>query len=235
MGSPTYTRGDRWVIRISLLLGLHQRPARQAATVAARFVEPLGAREAANVGATKFYGEARLGATGPGSEIRKFVNVACGGKESEDLWRLAREVSSFHAMNAPGMDQEGRVHVVPAPFMVATFGRKPRLVPLGGGGVMDKVKTFPAAKAGQVAREFGDPELEMTEAEIAVALWGSHSFCRGADKQARAYCLEHGISLDLVDKVLGWREAEHARDMQLHYEESSVRKRFLEALVTWDV
>ena len=42
-------------------------------------------------------------------------------------------------------------------------------------------------------------------------------------------------ALDLVDKVLGWREAEHARDMQLHYEESSVQKRFLEALVTWDV
>ena len=75
----------------------------------------------------------------------------------------------------------------------------------------------------------------MTEAEIAVALWGSHSFRRGADKRARAYCIEHGISLDLVDKVLGWREAEHARDMQLHYEESSVQKRFLEALVTWDV
>ena len=165
-----------------------------------------------NVGATKFYGEARLGATGPGSEIRKFVNVACGGKESEDLWRLAREVSQFHAMNEPGLDQEGRVHVVPAPFMVATFGRKPCLMPLSGGGVMDKVKTF-LAKAGQVAREFGDPELEMTEAEIAVALWGSHSFRRGADKRARAYCLAHGISLDLVDKVLGWREAEYARDM----------------------
>ena len=40
---------------------------------------------------------------------------------------------------------------------------------------MDKVKSF-LAKAGQVAREFGDSELEMTEAEIAVALWGSHSF-----------------------------------------------------------
>ena len=132
------------------------------------------------------------------------------------------------------MDQEGRVHVVPAPFMVATFGRKPCLMPLGGGGVMDKVTAF-LAKAGQVAREFGDPELEMTVAEITTGLWGSHSFRRGADKRARAYCSEHGISLDLVDKVLGWREAEHARDMQLHYEESSVRKRFLEALVTWDV
>ena len=45
--------------------------------------------------------------------------------------------------------------------------------------------------------------------------------------------MAHGISLDLVDKVLSWREAEHARDMQLHYEESSVQKRFLEALVSW--
>ena len=38
-----------------------------------------------------------------------------------------------------------------------------------------------------------------------------------------------------LHKVLGWREVEYARDMQLHYEESSVQKRFLEALVTWDV
>jgi hypothetical protein len=75
----------------------------------------------------------------------------------------------------------------------------------------------------------------MTEAEIAVAQWGSHSFRRGADARARAYCLTHGISLDLVDKVLGWKEAEHARDMQLHYEESRVRARFQEALVTWDL
>ena len=29
-----------------------------------------------------------------------------------------------------------------------------------------------------------------------------------------------------VSPLFGWREAEHARDMQLHYEESSVRKRF---------
>ena len=48
------------------------------------------------------------------------------------------------------MDQDGRVHVVPAPFMVATFDRKPCLMPLGGGGVMDMVKAF-LAKAGQVA------------------------------------------------------------------------------------
>ena len=58
---------------------------------------------------------------------------------------------------------------------------------------MDKVKTF-LAKAGQLARELGDPELEMTEAEIAVALWGSHSFRRGADKRARAYCLWSTVS-----------------------------------------
>eukprot|EP00966_Prymnesium_polylepis_P297453 6872481-Prymnesium_polylepis.1 len=31
----------------------------------------------------------------------------------------------------------------------------------------------------------GDPDLNMTEGELAVANWSSHSFRRGADKQAR--------------------------------------------------
>ena len=105
VGSLTYTRGDRWVVRISLL--------GYTSDLLVRLLELLRGTSnhsaRANVGATKFYAEARLGATGPGSEIRKFVNVACGGKESEDLWRLAREVSQFHAMNAPGLNQDGRV------------------------------------------------------------------------------------------------------------------------------
>ena len=98
VGSLTYSRGDRWVIRISLL--------GYTSDLLSRLLELLRGSSnhsaRANVGATKFYGEARLGATGPGSEIRKFVNVACGGKESPELWKLAREVGHFHAMNAPG-------------------------------------------------------------------------------------------------------------------------------------
>ena len=222
----TYTRGDRWVLRVSLLgfdevmlLSLLQL-LRDSPNRSAR----------ANVGATKFYGNLRLAATGPGSEIRKFVNVACGAASCPFLLRLREEICTCSTFRV-GPDSR---HIVPAPFMVATFGRKPCLMPLGGGGVAEKMKPNLIA-AGQRAVERGDVELDMTAAEIAVALWGSHSFRRGADARARAYCLAHGISLDLVDKVLGWKEAEHARDMQLHYEESRVRARFQEALVTWDL
>ena len=184
----------------------------------------------ANLAATKYYGELRLAATGHGSELRKFVHVACGAAACPFLLLLREEICTSSAFRV-GYDS---CHIAPAPFMVATFRRKPCLMPLSGSSVTEKIKVNLIA-SGQRAVERGDTELEMTAAEIAVAVWGSHSFRRGADARARAYCLAHGISLDLVDTVLGWKEAEHARDMQLHYEEPRVRARFQEALVTWDL
>ena len=41
--------------------------------------------------------------------------------------------------------------------------------------------------------------------------------------------------MKVVDKVFGWKEAEHSRDMQLHYDEKTLQRRFREAQVTWDI
>ena len=92
-----------------------------------------------------------------------------------------------------------------------------------------------AAQATNQDPDDPDPELGVEVSEIEKASWGSHSFRRGADKRARDYCMEKGLSLDLVDKVFGWKEAEHKRDMQLHYDEDSLSRRFAEAQVTWAV
>ena len=75
----------------------------------------------------------------------------------------------------------------------------------------------------------------MEVSEIETAKSGTHSFRRGADRRARAWCIKNGISLDSVDKTLGWKEAEHSRDMQLHYDEDTLSRRWEEAQVTFDV
>eukprot|EP00966_Prymnesium_polylepis_P315541 7291201-Prymnesium_polylepis.2 len=49
--------------------------------------------------------------------------------------------------------------------------------------------------AAHKARELGDPGLNMTQHEIDEADWASHSFRRGADKQARIFAEKEGIPL----------------------------------------
>ena len=75
----------------------------------------------------------------------------------------------------------------------------------------------------------------MSTDEIESAKWGTHSFRRSADRRARAWCIRHGISLNRVDKAFGWKEAEHSRDMQLHYDEDTLERRWEEAQVTYDL
>eukprot|EP00966_Prymnesium_polylepis_P197518 4577101-Prymnesium_polylepis.1 len=47
----------------------------------------------------------------------------------------------------------------------------------------------------------------MTEGELAVANWSSHSFRRGADKQVRKWAMAHGVPLKRVDLSFGWNQA----------------------------
>ena len=89
----TYTRGDRWVLRVSLLgfdddmLASLLRLLRESPNRSAR----------ANLAATKYYGELRLAATGPGSEIRKFVHVPCGAAACPFLLQLREEICTSTA------------------------------------------------------------------------------------------------------------------------------------------
>ena len=40
--------------------------------------------------------------------------------------------------------------------------------------------------------------------------------------------------MERVDATFGWKEAEHSREMHLHYDESTLQRRFEEAQMTWD-
>ena len=80
-----------------------------------------------------------------------------------------------------------------------------------------------------------DVDLNMTTEEIEGARWGSHSFRRNADRRARLYCERRQISMDRVDAAFGWKAAEHSREMHLHYDESTLSRRWEEAQMTWDM
>ena len=43
------------------------------------------------------------------------------------------------------------------------------------------------------------------------------------------------IPMERVDAAFGWKEAEHSREMHLHYDESTLMRRWEEAQMTWDM
>ena len=88
------------------------------------------------------------------------------------------------------------------------------------------------ARAAQEARAAGSPQLNHTQQEIEEADWASHSFRRGADKQARIYSEKEGIPIERVDMSFGWNQRAMAKDMQLRYDENDLDKRMAGADIT---
>ena len=79
----------------------------------------------------------RLDATGPGSEKKKFVNLASGSLSSVALRRLMSEMRQAGF----GEEGEGNYHLVPAPLLVATSrgGRSVSLMPMGAPTIYGKI------------------------------------------------------------------------------------------------
>ena len=230
---------DEWVVRVSLLGFDRGRNPLKGETCHSDDLRRLLAVLATSgnssaidhLASTKFYAGTRILASGPGSESKKFVNVAAGPKGARSL------LSLVHALAEGGFGGEGRVHLVPSPFIRSTFGKRVSLMPLASGSTYDSVKKYlvKSALAANLDPADPDPDLGMSTDEIESAKWGTHSFRRSADRRARAWCIRHGISLDRVDKAFGWKEAEHSRDMQLHYDEDTLERRWEEAQVTYDL
>ena len=110
-------------------------------------------------------------------------------------------------------------------------------MPLSSGSVFASVKTYlvKAAHLSNPSPSDRDPDLNMQISEIDGAPWGSHSFRRLADRRVRDYCVRKGISLTLVDKMLGWKEAEMRRNMQEHYDEDTLLRRWEQVQATYEV
>ena len=230
---------DEWVVRVSLLGFDRGRNPLKGETCHSDDLRRLLAVLATSgnssaidhLASTKFYAGTRILASGPGSESKKFVNVAAGPKGVRSL------LSLVHALAEGGFGGDGRVHLVPSPFIRSTFGKRVSLMPLASGSTYDSVKKYlvKSALAANLDPADPDPDLGMSTDEIESAKWGTHSFRRSADRRARAWCIRNGISLDRVDKAFGWKEAEHSRDMQLHYDEDTLERRWEEAQVTYDL
>ena len=219
-------RGARWTVRLNLLSFDRSRQddlerlLRSSTCVSA-------VRHATE---TAGYVRERLAAVGPGSEKKKFVNLASGGPSSVALRRLMAELEAA-GFGVPG---EGSYHLTPAPLLVATSrgGRSVTLMPMGAPTIYAKIGAYLAKAAAAVAEAGGDPDFHIPVAELASALWGSHSLRRLSDGVIRDYCMKHGIDLDRVDARMGWKEAERLRDMQTYYEDEHLRRRIRSMMLT---
>ena len=133
-----------------------------------------------------------------------------------------------------GQPGDGSYHLVPAPLLVATArgGRSASLMPMGSQTIYGKIGGYLGKAAAAVAAAGDDPDFHIPTAQLASALWGSHSLRRLSDGVVRDYCMQHGISLDRVDARMGWKEAERLRDMQTYYEEEHLRRRIRSMMLT---
>ena len=133
-----------------------------------------------------------------------------------------------------GQPGDGSYHLVPAPLLVATArgGRSASLMPMGSQTIYGKIGGYLGKAASAVAAAGDDPDFHIPTAQLATALWGSHSLRRLSDGVVRDYCMQHGISLDRVDARMGWKEAERLRDMQTYYEEEHLRRRIRSMMLT---
>ena len=73
------------------------------------------------------------------------------------------------------------------------------------------------------ALEEHDPELDLEGRKAPK--WAHHSSRRKSDKVARETMDDTGATKDDIDDMYGWKQAERAKDMQLHYEGRRLRSR----------
>ena len=217
-GRYRYWRPSRMVLRVSLAgadLGVLSR-------LDSTIARCGNASARLNAKTTLRYAKERIKASGPGSESKKFVNVAMGDEKGTQLGALAAVIEQGTGLMAS---------VAEAPMFMATEGRYQTLMPISSASLFDGVK-HRLARAAQEARAAGDPQLNMTQREIDDADWASHSFRRGADKQARIFSEKEGISIERVDMSFGWNQRAMAKDMQLRYDENDLDKRMAGADIT---
>ena len=227
VGGLSVTWADRYVVRVSLLgMGTEDLPE------LVRAINTSSSPTAkAELSSTIRYATARLKADGPGSELKKFINVAYGREGSIELTDLVTH------LEAHGFKRD-RVHMMSAPFISATTGGikpRPTMMPLSSttmtGGVTKKLLVL-AALAANIDPAHPDPDLSIPVKEIEAAKWGTHSMRRFSDRRVKVWCKHHGLDKTIVDAMHGWKEAERRLDMQTHYDELNLRIRLERSRVT---
>jgi hypothetical protein len=142
------------------------------------------------------------------SADKKYVNVVGGCAECQAIGEALR------ILKREGFDEQGRVAVVPGPFMRATHGNL-GLSHLPMHPTNAPVRDILAEAFERVQARGADPEFDSEGRDSPQ--WGNHSIRRAADSAARQSMAETGASEEDIDRVFGWNEAVHASKMQHYY------------------
>ena len=217
-GGVKETRPDFWVVRVSLL-GLSESEME-------RMVEAANAFPKAKVHkGTLRAAQTRRNATVPGSMQKRYVNVAMGSSEDEELDNIVAELKEqgFEASKAPG------------PLLLSTTGGKygkMTPMPVSTGSMFEPTKEL-LEKAYTLANaDKADPDPDLDTQYGRKPKWTSHSLRRGADTAARVHREETGATEAQIDIFFGWHEKILLKAMQVHYEGLSTRARMALAKIT---
>jgi hypothetical protein len=162
----------------------------------------------------------RRGAKTRGEEY-KYVNVAGGARKSGGL-SLARQ-----HLTAQGFGKF--LDVVPGPLVRSTHGSLLTHMPLS----VDSSYTHligALKRAWEISSKMPELDPELDLGGLEEPKWAHHSFRRFADKVARETMKLTGADKSDLDDLFGWKQAERAKDMQLHY--AGPRERTKRARVT---
>ena len=85
-------------------------------------------------------------------------------------------------------------------------------------------------RAYELSQEEEGPDLELDLEGLEKPKWGHQTFRRTADRLARRHAKETGAKKEDIDDLFGWKQAERAKDMQLHY--AGPQERALHARIT---
>jgi hypothetical protein len=114
--------------------------------------------------------------------------------------------------------------VVPGPLIRASRGRVFTHMPLSvDSSYTHFIGAMKAAYKLSDAMDEHDPELDLEGREAPK--WAHHSSRRKSDKVARETMDVTDATKEEIDDMFGWKQAERAKDMQLHYEGRRLRSR----------
>ena len=157
--------------------------------------------------ATMFYVRLKVEAQSL-AEDRRYVNVAGGARDDQRL----QAVATWMARRV-GAE---RVSVVPGPFLRSTREGKLTHMPLLPSSTYGQlIKAMWAAW--EISKKM-EPDEEMQLEKDEEPKFGNHSLRRFADWVARQSMIENKrLKPETIDYFFGWKLAEMAKEMQLHY------------------
>ena len=168
---------------------------------------------ALNAKASLFYVGLRTGAQ-TGSEKYRYVNVAAGAWDASSRQfsgplRAARDLLASRGLG-------NFLDIVPGPLFRATHGKRLSHMPLT---TRSSYTHLMGALRGawDISSSMEEPDEELDLDGLESPKWGHQTFRRTADKIARASTSETGASKTDIDDMFGWKQAERAKDMQMHY------------------